>query len=456
VVAAILRSIRLDSGLWYDEIETLVDFARRPLAQILGEYSKNNHPLYSATAHAALTWLGEHAWSLRVPSVVFGVACIPMVYVLGTVIASAREGLLAAGLLAVSYHHVWFSQNARGYTALAFWAMLSAVLLLKGLQGDRVRWYLAYGVAGALGIYTHLVTAFVILAHLLGWLWLLVRGEHPAARRTWRLAAIGLALAGTVPLLLYAPMLPQMYAAFRQPSDLREVATPRWAVREILRGLDVGFGAGGALVGLLLFGVGLRDYWRKRWLVVTLVLLPGLLTAAGTVMLRLPTQPRYWFFLIGFGALIVVRGAMVAGSWIAAAGLAHIVGRHGATAVGTILVGGLILANMLSLGHLYRHPKQDYVGAMRYVEAQRAIGDVVITAGLAVRPYRDYYGKPWQSVQTPEAAQSIRSMARRVWIVYASPEYMTPELLGWIRRECRATKVFPGTLAGGEVIVCTL
>lgn len=453
VVAAILRAIALDSQLWFDEIFTLVDYVRKPLPQILSEYGMNNHPLNSVLAHVTVAWFGEHAWSLRLPAVVFGVASIPAVYALATVVGSAREGLLAACLLAVSYHHVWFSQNARGYTALALCALLCSLFLLRGLRDDRLRWVIGYGVVGALGIYTHLAMAFVVLAHLLGWLWLMAGGTDASARRNWRRPAIGFVLAGIGTLLLYAPMVLQMYVVYRTPTPLWDIATPRWALRETLHALVVGFGSWGALVSVVLFAIGLRDCWRQKWFVVTLVVLPAALTAIGLVLLKQPIQPRFFFFLIGFGALIVARGAMRAGAWIAGAPVAR---RLGATAIGSALVGAVILANVLSLGSLYRHAKQDYEGAMQYLEARRESGDAVVTAGLAVRPYRDYYGKPWARVRTAEDVQRVRATTRSVWIVYAIPHYMDPALVAWLRRECRSPRVFPGTLAGGEVIVCAL
>ena len=39
--------------------------------------------------------------------------------------------LAAAGLLTVSYHHVWFSQNARAYTALLFFTLIATTLCLR-------------------------------------------------------------------------------------------------------------------------------------------------------------------------------------------------------------------------------------------------------------------------------------------------------------------------------------
>jgi hypothetical protein len=297
--------------------------------------------------------------------------------------------------------------------------------------------------------------AFVILAHLLGWLWLMVRGPDANARRNWPRVATGFALAGIITLLLYAPMVPRLIAIYRSPILVGEVGSPRWALRETLFALQVGFGAWGAVASVVLFAVGLRDYWRQKWLVVTLVLLPVGLTAIGLVVMKLWLAPRFFFFLIGFGALIVARGAMVAGGWIAGR-WPRVARQLGATTLGMILVGVVILANALSLGHLYRYPKQDYEGAMRYVEARRGTGDVVVVAGTAIKVYRDYYGKPWESVETPQDVQRIRSTARQVWVVHALVQFRNPELLAWIRRECRPAEVFPGTVAGGEVIVCLL
>ena len=38
VIGTALRSYRVDTGLWYDEIVTLVESARAPLGQILTQY----------------------------------------------------------------------------------------------------------------------------------------------------------------------------------------------------------------------------------------------------------------------------------------------------------------------------------------------------------------------------------------------------------------------------------
>ncbi len=55
-LAAVLRAIGLDGGLWLDEILTLIESVRRPVAQIVTTFPSNNqHTLYSVLAHASIS-----------------------------------------------------------------------------------------------------------------------------------------------------------------------------------------------------------------------------------------------------------------------------------------------------------------------------------------------------------------------------------------------------------------
>src|SRR5689334_17433001 len=77
VIATVLRAYKLESGLWYDEIATLVDFVRLPVSGIITTLSStNNHILYSLEAKAAIQLFGESARALRLPAMLFGVGCV--------------------------------------------------------------------------------------------------------------------------------------------------------------------------------------------------------------------------------------------------------------------------------------------------------------------------------------------------------------------------------------------
>ena len=462
VLAAWLRAIGINSGLWWDEIYFLVTTVRHSLVEIVTVFpGDTQHPLYSVLARMSILAFGEHVWSLRLPAAVFGVASIPALYLLGVSVSTRTEALISAALLAVSYHHVWFSQNARGYTALAFWALLSTWLLLRGIQTGRRGYYVAYGVAASLGVYTHLTMMFLVGSHvvicagavLMDW-------RKGLGLAKGRLALLAFVLAGVLTFLLYAPILTQVRNFFvNRPSSMRAVSTPRWAVWEILRGLTRGLGTEGVLVvAALVVACGAWSYYRENRLAFALFALPGAFTALGAVLARGTMYPRFYFFLIGFAVLILVRGLMVIPRWI----VAHWPGRSAranprlAPALSAGLATVLFAASAFSLVRNYRYPKQDFEAAIRFVDAEREPGDPVVTAGASTFPLLKYYAKPWDGVETVEQLQAIRNRGRTVWAVYTFPRYLeslSPPLAEMIRKEFTVARVFPGTVGDGDVFV---
>ena len=140
-IGAVLRWVGVGRDLWLDEVFTLVGFVRLPLAELLTDYSHDNqHLLFSLAAHLSVGLFGESAASLRLPAVLFGLGSLWATWRLGLLLAGRREALLALAFLVFSYHHVWFSQNARGYTGLLMATVLSTELLLRALW--RGRWKL--------------------------------------------------------------------------------------------------------------------------------------------------------------------------------------------------------------------------------------------------------------------------------------------------------------------------
>ncbi len=321
VLAAVLRVIALNRGLWMDEITFLLMTVRHPLAEIVTVFpGDTQHPLYSILARLSVVAFGEHVWSLRLPAVIFGVASVPALYFLAASVASRTEALLSAAFLAVSYHHVWFSQNARGYSALAFFTILSTYFLLRGMGSGRRGPYIAYAIAAALGAYTHLAMMFLIVSHVLvcaGCAWRDWTGGRGLAK--WKLPLKAFILTGGLTLLFYAPIVIQVQKFFlKGPSGMKAFSTPRWALWETVRGLTVGMGTAGVLiVAALVVACGAWSYFKQDRVVFALLLLPGLLTL-GSVAVRGTMYPRFYFSLIGFAVMILVRGIVVVPQWIAA------------------------------------------------------------------------------------------------------------------------------------------
>jgi mannosyltransferase len=460
IVAVILRAIGLNGGLWLDEILTLVESVRKPLAQIVTVFPGNNqHTLYSVLAHISIRAFGDEPWSLRLPSLLFGAATPLVLYFFAREFTGRIEALFAGLLLAVSYHHVWFSQNARGYSALAFFALLASWLLLRGLRRRRRVDFLCYGAVAAFGVYTHLTMVFMVIAHavactvLLGW---------PVGKNTlsqWRLPLLGFALATVLSLLLYAPLLFDVQQFFLKRTMPAAVATPTWAANAMFSGLRVGTGTVlGALAGAIVFICGLWSYLRQSRFLLALFALPGVLTLAAVLALRQPIFPRFLFFLAGFGVLILVRGALEIGARLTRQR------EEGAlpppvTALGVALVSLMVAISATSLAFDYRYPKQDFDAAMQFVQARRAEAEPVLTAGGAIYPYRQYYRLPWPGLTSLGQLIDIRAQGQRVWVAYTLADYIeagTPDLMRALREECSVAEVFRGTVAGGDLTVCVL
>ena len=173
-LATVLRAVALNQQLWFDEIVTLLDSARHPASRIVTQYAgQNQHMLYSLLAHVSIRIFGEQPWALRLPAVLFGVASIPALYFFARLVTTNREALLASALMTVNYQHIWFSQNARGYTGMLFWTLLTSIFFIQCASRGNHRAWILYGVAGALGIYTHLMMAWVVAGHLILYFWLL-------------------------------------------------------------------------------------------------------------------------------------------------------------------------------------------------------------------------------------------------------------------------------------------
>jgi hypothetical protein len=156
---------------------------------------------------------------------------------------------------------------------------------------------------------------------------------------------------------------------------------------------------------------------------------------------------------MGFAVIVVIRGAMLVG-----ASLGRFLRLPGAASgwPGVVLCLGLVSVAVLSVPLAYG-PKQDYAGALELVEAQRLVGDAVVTLGIAEIPYSRFYATDWVNVDTLQALDRIRAESKRTWVVYTMPLHTKaayPDIFAGINKDFVEVKRFPGTLNGGEVVVC--
>jgi 4-amino-4-deoxy-L-arabinose transferase-like glycosyltransferase len=461
-VALALRLWHLDTDLWLDEMFTLTDFLRLPLVEISAAFpSQNQHMLYSLLSRVSVVALGESVVSIRLPAVLFGVASIWATFLLGRRIVGTREALLASALMTFSYHHVWFSQNARGYTGLLFFATLATWLWIEALERGTARRWTLYGLSVWLGIWVHMTMVFVVAAHGLVYLAALTkpgRNAQPLALDPsfrWK-APVSWFFAATLSLQVYALALPEfLTVALHEVSLDSEWINPLWVVRESLLRLADG-GLSGVIVagGILVMAAGFLSIWTRDWRAAALLSAPGLLGGGTMLALGHNLWPRFFFFCMSFVLIVALRGMTALPQWILGA-LKRPEAELWARRLGTTAAIAVIALSASTVPRSYL-PKQDFSGAKAWIEASLQPDDVVVAVGLAGDAYSRYYAPAWPHVQNVSDLTSIEQAHSSVWLVYTLPVHLEawlPDVWERVESEYEVVRVFPGTLGGGDVVV---
>lgn len=465
VATLILRLWRLNTDLWVDEVLTLIGYARKPFGEILTSFpDQNQHMLYSFLAHTSFEIFGESAWALRLPSVIFGVGSIWAMFFLARKLLGVKEALLASALMTFSYHHVWFSQNARGYMGLLFFTLLATWFWFEALEKNRWGWWLAYSAAIVLGMWVHMTMAFVVATHGLVYLAMILLPklsggvERSTGIRPW----VAWFLSVTVTLQLYALALPEfLRVALHEESKNSEWTNPIWVLTETIQNLSIGF-AGIAVVicGGAFVAFGWLSLLRKNLRAAVLMILPPIL--AGIFMLSVGHNlfPRFFFFAMGFGLIIVIHGAIelpkVLFGFINKSAISN---QQSAipNALGVAMVMLVILASLTTVPRNYALPKQNYSAARDYVENNRQPEDRIIAVSLAGMMYSKLFAPHWSAADSGAELENIQQKGGKIWLIYTlSPEIKAfhPDMWEMIEKDYEIVKVFPGTLNGGEIFVC--
>jgi hypothetical protein len=466
-----LRLIALNSQLWLDEITPILDYRSASAWQVLISYiSSNNHLLNTLLVKLCIAVFGEQEWAIRLPAALFGTATIPVLYWLARYVLPRRASLGVALLLAVSYHHIFFSQDARAYTGYVFFSLLGTGLLVKGLQTDRPWIWALYVGTMVLNLASILLSGFVVAAHLaVGGLAVLLvkrRGASPAPL-AWRLIMVFAAI-GFLGFQIYAAVLPQMYvymqAVYADPSAGFSPFSLEF-LAEIARGLSAGFGTGllfGAIPFLLVAGLGYVTLIKRNLAVVVGLTAPGALQALALLSRNLVFSPRFFILALPLAILVAVQGIDEVADFAAR------ILKRSSTFSNRLSVGLVIIASLASLASLpyyYAVPKQAYRSSLEYLESTRQPSDIVIVIHLAESGYRYYgaqfhirEGQDYFYVRTVAALDEVLAehSGQRSWLVVTFPRALRLSLPGLdarVQRDWQVIKEFPGTVGDGDITI---
>ena len=169
--AALLRAYDLTKyGFWYDEAFTVLDkWGLNKIAPVDKLFAhdfltRNFDYLRMAYSRIMLFWgglFGNSEYAARAFSVLAGLACVVLLYILAKTMFGRRAAWISAALLAISPMHIHYSQEATVYTLVCAFSLLSVYFFVKALGTGAKRYWAMYAISSALCAYL-LYMAFLL------------------------------------------------------------------------------------------------------------------------------------------------------------------------------------------------------------------------------------------------------------------------------------------------------
>ncbi len=175
LIALVPRWIALRHSLIVDELWTLSFVQRGPLYAVTHQSEYNNHLLNSLLcsllleARSALLGVpaaSDTSWYplMRAPSLLFGVASAPLLYLAVRTRLPRDVSLVAALLLALSPVAVDVSAQSRGYAAMICLTIAAALALESAARTARPLTWLSWLLCTTLAALAHLYSGFAVVA----------------------------------------------------------------------------------------------------------------------------------------------------------------------------------------------------------------------------------------------------------------------------------------------------
>ncbi|MHB8079715.1 MAG: glycosyltransferase family 39 protein [Candidatus Krumholzibacteriia bacterium] len=417
----------VDEGMTWDMIrpDAGLLFGRQLLDEIQG-------PLYLAAVWPLAREFGLSEFWLRAPAALAGLLAVPLAGLLGRRLCGARTGRLLALLLAVSPFHLWYSQEARGYSFLILFAIVSTLAFLRLAEAPGGGRVLGYALAAAAMAWSNLSGLFLIGAQAVTAV-VVVRPRGARARWLWT-AAFALALLGALPWLLRASgilavdrLVPGAAggAALRGETTFTPLALP-FTLFAFLFGYSLGpsltelhqadrvailraywpvLVAAAAASGVVL-AAGLARLGRRTGVLLAIwIVLPVAAISLLAVKNVKPFNPRYLAATFPLVLLIAARGL---------GGVPRRLGRAGG-----FLLCGLCLWSLWGYYHDPRYAKEDVRDAAAWVAGRAEPGEPVIVP-VITRIWSLYYQGPgrvvpmWETAPATDAATARAYLAQRL------------------------------------------
>ncbi|MDD5568018.1 MAG: glycosyltransferase family 39 protein [Candidatus Omnitrophica bacterium] len=377
-------------SFWYDEACSL-QFAVNQISAIFSDHYLTR-PLYFIFLQIWTSISGIGEFVSRLPSVIFGFLSVLFIYYLGKELFEKKTGIIAAFLLAVSYYHIAWSQQARNYSLLVFLCIISSLTYILAVKRGRLFGFCVYFIFAILAVLTSPIAILLFLFQIA----ILFKIIH-IGKKSWSIASF----------LVTIPVFALIFLLYRFRNyvfeDLHAAGLPGVNISRIWELFNVfssggGYVAQGAtahqagssvvflsiIIGILflvfyIYGV-FAGFWNKRkstayclgwfWVPFLVLILLGLFGFNCF-------SPKYMIFALPAYYLIIARGIAFLSSKV----------------ILLIALMGIILSSYFHLSFYYNPP--DYSSwreAAAYVEKYiRGSDRIIIIPSPQITPFWLYY-----------------------------------------------------------------
>lgn len=223
ILGLALRLINLNQSLWLDEAISVNGARNFSAIELLAKFSPGDFhpPLHYLLLKVWISVFGASEVSARSLSVLFGVATIWVVFLIGRRLFTREIGLIAAVFMATAPLHIYYSQEARMYVPVAFFTAVAVLFFLKliGKNGDNLINWLGLILSGTVLLYTDYLPGFIFIFFIF-YLLFFERGHLKKYNKKWFAAAATTAV-------LFLPWLPIFLQQF-QAGLLVKTRSPEW------------------------------------------------------------------------------------------------------------------------------------------------------------------------------------------------------------------------------------
>jgi hypothetical protein len=135
-LAALLRAPLFNIGLTIDDACTAYCIEADSVQELVSRIKEveMSPPVYFSILKLVTMALGINTFAMALPSFIFGLATIPLVYLLGKATHGRAVGLLSAYFAAVSYLAILYSHEARTYAVAGFFIAAALTVFLRAID----------------------------------------------------------------------------------------------------------------------------------------------------------------------------------------------------------------------------------------------------------------------------------------------------------------------------------